>query len=277
MRLGIVLVGFWLFRGSSLPAQEGLNPGWPLRDSIRTVVGSRAMVVSGSLLASQVGRDIIEQGGNAVDAAVAVGFALAVVHPEAGNIGGGGFMLIRQPDGSVFSLDYRETAPARSTRLMFVGPDGNPTDRSWTGHLASGVPGAVAGLVEAHRRFGQLPWAALVEPAIRLAQNGFLVDEYRHRSITGDSSRLSRFPASAAQFLPGGRAPMPGRARHLVAAGRAARQGRLEARHPRPLQRRLREARRALVLREARVRDREPARAQELTLARARARQLFTK
>ena len=93
---------------------------------------------------------------------------------------------------------------------MFVGPDGNPTDRSWTGHLASGVPGAVAGLVEAHRRFGQLPWAALVEPAIRLAQNGFLVDEYRHRSITGDSSRLSRFPASAAQFLPGGRAPMPG-------------------------------------------------------------------
>lgn len=210
MRLGIVLVGFWLLRSASLPAQEGLNPGWPLRDSIRTVVGSRAMVVSGSLLASQVGRDILEHGGNAVDAAVAVGFALAVVHPEAGNIGGGGFMLIRQPDGSVFSLDYRETAPARSTRLMFVGPDGNPTDRSWTGHLASGVPGAVAGLVEAHRRFGKLPWAALVEPAIRLAQHGFLVDEYRHRSITSDSSRLSRFPASAAQFLPGGRAPMPG-------------------------------------------------------------------
>ncbi len=210
MRLGIPLVGFWLFGSVSLPAQEGPNPAWPLRDSIRTVAGSRAMVVSGSILASQVGRDIIEQGGNAGDAAVAVGFALAVVHPEAGNIGGGGFMLIRKPDGSVFSLDYRETAPARSTRLMFVGPDGNPTDRSWTGHLASGVPGSVAGLAEAHRRFGKLPWPALVEPAIRLARDGFVVDEYRHRSINSDSSRLSRFPASAAQFLPGGRAPLPG-------------------------------------------------------------------
>ncbi len=168
------------------------------------------MVVSGSPLASQVGRDIIEQGGNAVDAAVAVGFALAVVHPEAGNIGGGGFMVIRKADGSVYSLDYRETAPARSTRLMYVGPDGNPTDQSWTGHLAVGVPGAVAGLAEAHRRFGKLSWAVIVEPAIRLARDGFVVDEYRHRSITSDSSRLARFPASAAQFLPGGRAPLPG-------------------------------------------------------------------
>lgn len=210
MRLGISVVGFWLLWIVRLPAQEGPNPAWPLRDSIRTVAGSRAMVVSGSLLASQVGRHIIEHGGNAVDAAVAVGFALAVVHPEAGNIGGGGFMLIRKPDGSVFSLDYRETAPARSTPLMFVGPDGNPTDRSWTGHLASGVPGSVAGLAEAHRRFGRLPWSALVEPAIRLAREGFVVDEYRHRSIMSDSSRLSRFPASAAQFLSGGRAPMPG-------------------------------------------------------------------
>lgn len=210
MRLGTGLVGFCLLGSVSLSAQAGPNPAWPLRDSIRTVVGSRAMVVSGSLLASQVGRDIIEQGGNAVDAAVAVGFALAAVHPEAGNIGGGGFMLIRQADGSMFSLDYRETAPARSTRLMFVGPDGNPTDRSWTGHLAAGVPGAVAGLAEAHRRFGKLPWATLVEPAIRLARDGFVVDEYRHRSIASDSSRLSRFPGSAAQFLPGGHAPMPG-------------------------------------------------------------------
>ena len=210
MRHLVVLLGFGLVRPGVLPAQEGANPGWPLRDSIRTVTGARAMVVSGSPLASHVGRDIIEQGGNAVDAAVAVGFALAVVHPEAGNIGGGGFMMIRRADGSVYSLDYRETAPAKATRLMYVGPDGNPTAQSWTGHLAVGVPGAVAGLAEAHRRFGKLPWAAVVEPAIRLARDGFVVDEYRHRSIGSDSARLARFPGSAAQFLPGGRAPLPG-------------------------------------------------------------------
>ena len=210
MRHLVVLLGFGLVGPGVLPAQEGANPAWPLRDSIRTVTGARAMVVSGSPLASHVGRDIIEQGGNAVDAAVAVGFALAVVHPEAGNIGGGGFMMIRMADGSVYSLDYRETAPAKATRLMYVGPDGNPTDQSWTGHLAVGVPGAVAGLAEAHRRFGKLPWAVVVEPAIRLARDGFVVDEYRHRSIAGDSARLARFPGSAAQFLPGGRAPLPG-------------------------------------------------------------------
>ena len=210
MRHLVVLLGFGLAGPGVLPAQEGANPAWPLRDSIRTVTGARAMVVSGSPLASHVGRDIIEQGGNAVDAAVAVGFALAVVHPEAGNIGGGGFMMIRMADGSVYSLDYRETAPAKATRLMYVGPDGNPTDQSWTGHLAVGVPGAVAGLAEAHRRFGKLPWAVVVEPAIRLARDGFVVDEYRHRSIAGDSARLARFPGSAAQFLPGGRAPLPG-------------------------------------------------------------------
>ena len=210
MRHLVILLGFGLVRPGVLPAQEGANPGWPLRDSIRTVTGARAMVVSGSPLASHVGRDIIEQGGNAVDAAVAVGFALAVVHPEAGNIGGGGFMMIRRADGSVYSLDYRETAPAKATRLMYVGPDGNPTAQSWTGHLAVAVPGAVAGLAEAHRRFGKLPWAAVVEPAIRLARDGFVVDEYRHRSIGSDSARLARFPGSAAQFLPGGRAPLPG-------------------------------------------------------------------
>jgi len=191
-------------------AQSGVAAGWPLRDSARVTPAARGMVVSGSPLASQVGRDIIQRGGNAVDAAVAVGFALAVVHPEAGNIGGGGFMIIRLADGRAFALDYRETAPARATRNMYIGPDGNPTDRSWTGHLAVGVPGAVAGLAAAHRRFGVLPWRDVVEPAVRLAADGFLVDEYRTRSIGSDSSRLSRFPASAAQFLPGGRPPQPG-------------------------------------------------------------------
>lgn len=187
-----------------------VNPSWPLRDSARVVLGQRGVVVSGHPLASAIGRDVLREGGNAIDATVAVGLALAVVHPEAGNIGGGGFMLIRKADGRVAALDYRETAPAGATRDMFVGPDGSPTDRSWTGHLAVGVPGAVAGLAEAHRRFGTLPWARLVEPAVALARDGFAVDAYRHTSIADAAARLRRFPTSARQFLPGGRPPAVG-------------------------------------------------------------------
>ena len=191
-------------------AQHPAPKAWPLADSAVVAEGARAMVVSGNVIASRVGRDIMGQGGNAVDAAVAVGFALQVVHPEAGNIGGGGFMLIRLADGRVLALDYRETAPARATRLMYVGKDGNPTEASWTGHLSVGVPGAVAGLAEAHRRFGKLPWKAILEPAITLARDGFVVDQYRSESIQEDAVRLARFPASAAQYLPGGKAPVAG-------------------------------------------------------------------
>jgi gamma-glutamyltranspeptidase/glutathione hydrolase len=128
------------------------------------------MVVSGNPIASEVGRDILRQGGNAVDAAVAVGFALAVVHPEAGNLGGGGFMIIRTADGIVQALDYREAAPERATRDMYQDKYGNPTDLSVTGHLAPGVPGSVAGLVEAHRRFGRLPFDRVITPALNLAR-----------------------------------------------------------------------------------------------------------
>jgi gamma-glutamyltranspeptidase/glutathione hydrolase len=168
------------------------------------------MVVSGSPLASQVGAAILRRGGNAVDAAVAVGFALAVVHPEAGNLGGGGFMVLRLADGTVRALDYRETAPAAASRDMYLDAQGNPTDRSLTGHLAVGVPGSVAGLAEAHRRYGRLPWPEVVAPAVRLAREGFVVDEFRSRSIAGSADRLARFPASRAQFLPGGKPPAPG-------------------------------------------------------------------
>jgi len=135
---------------------------------------------------------------------------MAVVHPEAGNLGGGGFMVIRLADGTVQTLDYRETAPARATRDMYLDSLGEPTDRSLTGHLAAGVPGAVAGLTEAHHRFGHLPFAVVIAPAIGLARDGFLVDEYRSRSIAGDSSRLARFPASRASFLPDGAPPVAG-------------------------------------------------------------------
>jgi gamma-glutamyltranspeptidase/glutathione hydrolase len=182
-------------------------PEWPFAGKARVANGARAMVVSGSPIASQVGREVLQQGGNAVDAAVAVGFALAVVHPEAGNIGGGGFMIIRPRDGRVQALDYREIAPQRASRDMYRAA---AADASVTGHLSAGVPGAVAGLTEAHRRYGRLPFSAVIEPAIRLALEGFVVDEYRSTSIAEDSARLVLFPASRATFLPADRPPQPG-------------------------------------------------------------------
>jgi gamma-glutamyltranspeptidase / glutathione hydrolase len=191
-------------------AAEGINPAWALRGKARTAEGASAMVVSGSPIASEVGRDILRKGGNAVDAAVAVGFALAVVHPEAGNIGGGGFMVFRMADGKAYALDYRETAPAAATRDMYIEPDGDVADLSLTGHLAAGIPGAPAGLVEAHRRFGKLPLADVMAPAIGLANDGYVVDEYRAESIGDYWERLYLFPASRAQFLPNNRPPVPG-------------------------------------------------------------------
>ena len=176
----------------------------------RTAEAPAAMVTSGNPIASDVGRDVLRRGGNAVDAAVAVAFALAVVHPEAGNLGGGGFMLVRTATGEVSALDYRETAPAAATRDMYLDASGQRTDRSVTGHLASGVPGTVAGLAEAHGRFGRLPWRELVNPAVALARQGFVIDSYRSVSIASDTSRLRKFPASVTSFLPGGDPPARG-------------------------------------------------------------------
>jgi gamma-glutamyltranspeptidase/glutathione hydrolase len=193
---------------SPAPAEAGAT--WNHIGHAAVTEGSTTMVVSGSPIASEVGRDILRRGGNAVDAAVAVGFALAVVHPEAGNIGGGGFMVIRLHNGTVKTLDYREMAPSGASRDMYLDAQGQPTDRSVTGHLAAGVPGSVAGMVEAHARLGRLPLAELIEPAIRLARDGFPIDEYRSNSIRGDSARLVLFPASHASFLPGGQPPAPG-------------------------------------------------------------------
>ena len=188
----------------------GIPATWPLAGQARPVVGGSAMVVSISPIATDVGLDVLRQGGNAVDAAVAVGFALAVVHPSAGNLGGGGFMVIRTADGATRTLDYRETAPAGATSDMYLDPEGNVTDRGVIGHLAAGVPGSVAGLAEAAARYGHLPLPQLVQPAIRLARLGFVVDEYRSRSIALARGRLERFPSSARQFLPGGAPPANG-------------------------------------------------------------------
>ena len=141
-------------------------------------VTSSAMVVSAHPLASKVGKDILQKGGNAVDAAVATQLALAVVYPAAGNLGGGGFMLARFADGSVDALDYREKAPDAAHRDMYLGETGEPlTDKSFRGHLASGVPGTVAGLVDAHGKYGKLPWPELVQPAVDLALKGFPLTE----------------------------------------------------------------------------------------------------
>ena len=184
---------------------------WRLIDEAAPVTAPGAMVSSVHPRASEVGAAILRKGGNAVDAAVAVGFALAVVHPSAGNIGGGGFMIIRQNDGSTYALDYRETAPGLATRDMYLDSLGKLTDKSRVGHLAVGVPGSVAGLVEAQRRFGNLTLPEVVEPAIRLAGDGFVLDRSRSRSLQGAARRFRLFEGSRKAFLlPNGDAPPPG-------------------------------------------------------------------
>jgi gamma-glutamyltranspeptidase/glutathione hydrolase len=168
------------------------------------------MVVTSHQLASDVGVGVLRRGGNAVDAAVAVAFALAVVHPVAGNIGGGGFMVVRMHDGTVGALDFRETAPTGARRDMYVDTAGNATASSLTGHRSVGVPGSVAGMFEAHRKFGRLSWKELLAPAINLARDGYVLDGPRSRVIEREAERLGRFPASRAQFLVDGAAPPPG-------------------------------------------------------------------
>jgi gamma-glutamyltranspeptidase / glutathione hydrolase len=180
------------------------------RDRLAPVLASRGMVVTTDRVASEIGAEILRRGGNAVDAAVAVHFALAVVNPEAGNIGGGGFLLVRLANGTTAALDFRETAPLGATRDMFLNPDGTVSDSlSIVGHLAAGVPGSVAGMWEAHRRFGSLRWAELVQPAITLAE-GLVVHERLANSLRSHEDRLRRFPATSRIFLPAGRAPVVG-------------------------------------------------------------------
>jgi len=144
--------------------------------STQPVHAPRGMVVSVHELASRAGVEIMQAGGNAVDAAVATGFALAVVHPPAGNIGGGGFMLIRMADGKTHFLDYRETAPAAATRDMFLDAQGNVIEgASDYGYKASGVPGSVAGMVYAERKWGRLTLKQVIAPAIKLAREGYVL------------------------------------------------------------------------------------------------------
>ncbi|WP_414641606.1 gamma-glutamyltransferase [Buttiauxella sp.] len=142
------------------------------------VQAQNGMVASQDSLATQVGVDILKQGGNAVDAAVAVGFALAVTHPQAGNIGGGGFMMLRTKDGKTTAIDFREMAPEKASRDMFLDAQGNAdSKKSLTSHLASGTPGTVAGFSMALEKYGTLPLNKVIQPAIKLAQEGFTVND----------------------------------------------------------------------------------------------------
>lgn len=199
------VVGFACFTANDgAPDALYLPPPTWTHDAPVEVEAANAMVVTDAPLATRVGVDVLRRGGNAIDAAIAVAFALAVVYPEAGNIGGGGFIVARMADGTTAALDFRETAPAAATPDMYVDPTGAVTDASLIGHLASGVPGSVAGLHAAHERFGSLPWSELIEPAIRLAEDGFTVDAALAGSVRDAEERLRRFPASAALFLPNG-------------------------------------------------------------------------
>ena len=177
--------------------------------AVRPVHGTKAMVATVHPEASKVGVAILQQGGNAIDAAVAVGFALAVVYPEAGNIGGGGFMLFRRADGEVHFLDYREKAPAKATANMYLDSQGNVIpDLSTIGYKAIGVPGSVAGLVYAQQHWGKLTLKQVMEPAIRLARDGFVLD-YDEANAFRDS-QLAEFPESHRIFQRDGNYYQPG-------------------------------------------------------------------
>ena len=219
MRTSRLLLLALLVAGCGAPAAgvrrawTGTFPsGWRFETPPRPTAGHYTMVVSDHPLASAVGVDVLRRGGNAIDAAVAVAFALAVVHPQAGNIGGGGFLVYRAADGRTYSLDFREEAPAAATRDMYLDAHGQMTDRSLTGPLAAGVPGSVAGLAEMHRRFGRLPWRDVVEPAVGLARDGVVVDAARAAAFadTVSGERLRRFPSSLAAFARHGRLPAEG-------------------------------------------------------------------
>ena len=162
------------------------------------------MIVSASPLATNAGLDVLRRGGNAVDAAVTVALTLAVTYPAAGNIGGGGFM-VAHINGKNVALDFREVAPRAAARDMYLDSAGNMTDRSLSGALAAGVPGSVAGLYEAHRKYGSRPWNDLVRPAIELAERGFAIDTSFTDDDEDGAERLAKDSASAALFLRNGK------------------------------------------------------------------------
>src|SRR6266436_4166065 len=177
---------------------------------LRPTHAPHAMVASVHELASRAGVEMLHSGGNAIDAAVATGFALAVVHPQAGNLGGGGFMLLRTADGNVHFIDYREKAPAAATANMYLDAQGNVIeDASVAGYKAIGVPGSVAGMAYAQQKFGKLSLQQVIAPAIKLAREGFALAWEDARDLRNDKY-LSRFPESRRVFHRNGNYYKPG-------------------------------------------------------------------
>ena len=179
---------------SAEPAREAAQfpNGWRLAAGVSSTFASQAMAVSNSPDASAAAAEIMKAGGNAVDAAVALGFALAVTWPEAGNIGGGGYSIVHMADGRSATIDYREVAPLAATRNMYVDANGKVTDRSIEGHLASGVPGAVAGLNMLLEKYGTMPLSRVMQPAITLARDGFVIDTALAGSMARGATTVSR-------------------------------------------------------------------------------------
>ena len=197
-----------LIYGAVASAQDHTVRSAPLIPPAQGIHAHNGMVVAQEQRAARIGIEILDRGGNAVDAAVAVGFALAVTYPRAGNIGGGGFMVIHLAKGNRdTTIDYRETAPAAATATMFLDAQGNPDpEKSRDSGLAIGIPGTVAGLALAHAKYGsgKLSLQDLMLPAIALAENGFPVEDDLADSLPAAKARLARWPASAAIFLDGG-------------------------------------------------------------------------
>ncbi len=189
----------------AIPARvaQSFPAAWRLPAGAKATFAANAMAVSNSPEASAAAADILKAGGNAIDAAVALGFALAVTWPEAGNIGGGGYMVIHMADGREAAIDYREIAPLAATRDMYLDASGKLTDKSIVGHLASGVPGAVSGLTSALAAFGTMSLAQVMQPAIRLARDGFLIDTALAGSVGRARTYVTKV-SSNTPFYPGG-------------------------------------------------------------------------
>ena len=195
------------FNSGASFAADG-SPGAPFGPA-RTAVSPAGMVVAATPQAAEAGAAILAAGGNAMDAAVAAAFALAVTYPEAGNLAGGGFLVARRGDGQVFALDFRETGPAAIRSKSFLGPDGKAVDGASTRTgLAVATPGTVRGLEAAHRKLGKLPWRSLVAEASRLARQGFPVTPKLAGDLAAQRDLFASHPESLRIFFPGGR-PLP--------------------------------------------------------------------
>ncbi len=185
------------------------DPGYkPFFSEKKGVFSKNGMVASAHPVASGAGAAILRKGGNAIDAAIAVKFALAVVHPAAGNLGGGGFLVFRDPAGESYALDFREKAPHKAHKDMYLDKSGNVIgELSTKGHLASGVPGSVDGMANAHSRFGRLPWSELVQPAIDLAEKGVILTEKEARGLNAIGKTIVEVNPGTSYYLkPGGSA-----------------------------------------------------------------------